>query len=80
MKFDKHIRSSTTDVPVKLQSDTIIKTTNLAAPSFHDILRLLPGPRWESLVGINNGISNREMLHIYAAWHAAVEHYCRESI
>ena len=57
MKFDMHIGGSTADVPVKLQSDTIIQITNLAGSRFHDILRLLPGPRFQSLVWINNEIS-----------------------
>ena len=39
LKFDRHLGSSAGKMPVKFQSDTIIKTSNLAASSLHEILR-----------------------------------------
>ena len=38
-KFDRNIDSSAVDMPVKLQSDAIIITANLAASRFHEIWR-----------------------------------------
>ena len=37
-EFDRHLRSSDADVPVKFQSDVITQTDNLAASRLHDIL------------------------------------------
>ena len=37
--FDKHIDSSAAEMFVKFQSDTVIKTSNLAASKLHEILR-----------------------------------------
>ena len=37
--FGRHLGSTAAEVPVKFQSDAIIKTTNLAASRLHEILR-----------------------------------------
>ena len=39
LKFDRHLDSSTADMPVKFQSDTIIIIPSLAASRRHEILR-----------------------------------------
>ena len=39
LKFDRHIGSNATKVPVKFQSDRTILNTNLVASRLHEILR-----------------------------------------
>ena len=39
LKFDRHLDSSTAEMPVKFQSDTSIIEPNLAASRLHEILR-----------------------------------------
>ena len=39
LKFDKHLDSSAAEMPVEIQSDTIIKTSDLAALRLHEILQ-----------------------------------------
>ena len=39
MKFDRHIASTATEVPVKFQSDRKILNTNLAASRIDEMLR-----------------------------------------
>ena len=40
LKFDRQLGSSVTEMPAKIQSDTLIITSNLAASRLHEILRL----------------------------------------
>ena len=39
LKFDKRLGSSTAEMPVKYQSDTIIEPPNLSPSRLHEILR-----------------------------------------
>ena len=39
LKFDRHLGSNATEMPVKFQSDTVIVISNLGASRHHEILR-----------------------------------------